>query len=1469
SLTTSNTLKNSNPKELSKNLNKIQSSNLSKESNSKIQDSIKLESIKDSNSIQSKQSKTTITKIGISIVASIVLSQSLVALPSGGKFTHGSGSITTTNGKVMNITGNNTNHIIAWGGGFNINKGESVNFLGNNKSYLNLDYTNKASQILGNLNGNGNNIYLVNPSGVLIGQNASINANKFIASTSALSELELNQFKANGTTNGASFSPVYKPNKGNVVNLGHIKANEGITLIGNTVDIRGGKLENKGGNSNTSIDNSIQITGDKVYIDMSAIDSGGKDIYATAFKEGYIQMQMNKYYENGYNFIGDSGKLQTNGKIFKKAITIGNMGNSKANVEEWFYFANALNTGVFDPNGGNPNFDFGGGYDEFRLVGDIDFSDVKNYANHTIVDSQGKTLIGSMIVGGGHFINGKNIATQLWANFDGNGHTLSNVTMKTDSTNRGYTGIFGWVNSGYFGNFNVNGVTIDAEGSVGGVIAHVENQTSISDIVVSDMNINVVNNGANRVAGFVASDGGGATYNNISLDKVTIKANGNYYSGGSIGGFAVGLYNAKSLNNISIKDIKIDVVNSTTSNSSHIEIGGFGDISGGTLSNIVLEGYIDIAVSSLPGSYGNMGIGGFTGDFGGSYHTTLDKIDLKNSNITIMVSDSTGTIAVGGFAGSIGSNSNLVNISNIALGNIESIKIANENGLNTSYAGGFAGYINGGQNGSIDVSNIALEDIGEIKITGGSANNANYAGGFVGYIGGRINNQNLGSVKISNVVVKNIGIIETAISGNTSTLSSMNNVYAGGFAGSINGIQNGSIYVSNIVLEDIGKIASSSFDKDPMYSLKVMAGGFAGYINNVTFSNITLSNIGEVVVDASIKNGNQVGHGTNRIFAGGFVGGIENSTIDSVVLNDISKISTNGVNNVRMNVTQHLNDIASGGFAGSINKSNIGNVVLNNIKEVVSTGKKESNAYINAYSGGFVGDSADSTFNNIYLYFNPDATIIANGTNLANVSVGKFYGNINNGIAFNNVHIYYNANPDSSLANPIKDVDSSNSVFYNQTINPTTPETNKINLYTYTDSTQGKETFNFALESANSSIFKDNPILWNQDSNGNYNYSFTDTTGANVTPPSIIPPSIDTDPSLPNIDLGNVVLEKDDFISLDTTIKEIIHEILNENYGINIALDKNGYISQETLDKLINISNTIDEILKGIESKESEATLDTKIHKLFELILVDSNPNTAELESLKQSLNFLRAFYDGDNGLKDDFTKWYSKDNSIDKYSYVKDSILKLKSFINGEGNYNGNGLINQISSINNNLKALESLKQRIKAAQKYYQEALEAKLPYETLEGIYNGMVKTINESYIQALGVLETLKGEDRDYLTRLYKEYSIKEDSGFDDIRGTFSFSGNDILSKINSIILEDKPALTPPTKEEVGDDPTKENNPNIPNNLQKIADLASKEAILILPAQEKQEAIVEDGRERGRLCIVSDNAKTNNPCMAITY
>ena len=102
SLNTLNTLKNSNPKELAKNLNKIQESKI-KESNldfnlqkdfkiakdSKITKKSKLQSLQKDSKIQPK----TISKIGISIIASVLLSQNLVAadiannaLPSGGKF---------------------------------------------------------------------------------------------------------------------------------------------------------------------------------------------------------------------------------------------------------------------------------------------------------------------------------------------------------------------------------------------------------------------------------------------------------------------------------------------------------------------------------------------------------------------------------------------------------------------------------------------------------------------------------------------------------------------------------------------------------------------------------------------------------------------------------------------------------------------------------------------------------------------------------------------------------------------------------------------------------------------------------------------------------------------------------------------------------------------------------------------------------------------------------------------------------------------------------------------------------------------------------------------------------------------------------------------------------------------------------------------------------------------------------------
>ncbi|PZT48765.1 hypothetical protein B6S12_01555, partial [Helicobacter valdiviensis] len=86
--------------------------------------------------IHSKRNHSFRKTLSISIVASILLSNQLVlakdiTLPSGGKFTNGSsGSISSCAGKsnCMNISGNNKNNVIAWGGGFNIGKGYEVHF---------------------------------------------------------------------------------------------------------------------------------------------------------------------------------------------------------------------------------------------------------------------------------------------------------------------------------------------------------------------------------------------------------------------------------------------------------------------------------------------------------------------------------------------------------------------------------------------------------------------------------------------------------------------------------------------------------------------------------------------------------------------------------------------------------------------------------------------------------------------------------------------------------------------------------------------------------------------------------------------------------------------------------------------------------------------------------------------------------------------------------------------------------------------------------------------------------------------------------------------------------------------------------------------------------------------------------------------------------------------------------------------
>ncbi|OEX70612.1 hypothetical protein AJO39_01220 [Campylobacter jejuni] len=169
-----------------------------------------------------------LNKLSLSLVVGSLLFTQSYALPSGGKFTHGTSGSISVSGGTMNISGSKTNSVIQWGGGFNIANGETVNFKGNGYNYLNIVYGSKSSHIDGTLEGGTNNIFLINPNGIVVGKDGSINANRVFLSASSIGDKEMQEFASSGNIAGYEYkkgvSPVIKPNMGNIINTGYIKS---------------------------------------------------------------------------------------------------------------------------------------------------------------------------------------------------------------------------------------------------------------------------------------------------------------------------------------------------------------------------------------------------------------------------------------------------------------------------------------------------------------------------------------------------------------------------------------------------------------------------------------------------------------------------------------------------------------------------------------------------------------------------------------------------------------------------------------------------------------------------------------------------------------------------------------------------------------------------------------------------------------------------------------------------------------------------------------------------------------------------------------------------------------------------------------------------------------------------------------------------------------------------------------------
>lgn len=166
----------------------------------------------------------------LALAVSLVAASQVYAVGTG-TISSGTGSI-AKQGNVTNVNQTSDKLIVNWND-MNVGAGETLNFNQQSKTaaVLNRVQSGNSTQILGALNAQGR-VFVVNPNGVLIGSNATVNVGSLVASTLDISDAD---FKSgNYVFSGTG--------KGKVTNQGTINATENVALISGADVINTGRI---------------------------------------------------------------------------------------------------------------------------------------------------------------------------------------------------------------------------------------------------------------------------------------------------------------------------------------------------------------------------------------------------------------------------------------------------------------------------------------------------------------------------------------------------------------------------------------------------------------------------------------------------------------------------------------------------------------------------------------------------------------------------------------------------------------------------------------------------------------------------------------------------------------------------------------------------------------------------------------------------------------------------------------------------------------------------------------------------------------------------------------------------------------------------------------------------------------------------------------------------------------------------
>ena len=284
--------------------------------------------------------------------------------------------------------------------------------------------------------------------------------------------------------------------------------------------------------------------------------------------------------------------------------------------------------------------------------------------------------------------------------FDGNGHTISNLTVGecayasfagvlygtlknvtfdgatvTGGTNKagvaaGYVGTSGNLYACSLTGVTVKNSSVSSSNSVGGVVAQVAVVTTISDCHI--LNSTVTGGSTNNVGGFMAyPDATGARIENCTVTGVTVNSpNAIQY----VGGFTGNINKAAVIENCTVKDV---VINAPSSK----RVGGFVGQGGRHEGSVITKCVVENATIS-----GGQNSGGFVGV---DYHPNISKCAVIGGTLTA------NNTQVGGFAGYPEGNATLKCVI------VDSYSTINVVGGSRANVGGFIGIAKG----LIDVKN--------------------------------------------------------------------------------------------------------------------------------------------------------------------------------------------------------------------------------------------------------------------------------------------------------------------------------------------------------------------------------------------------------------------------------------------------------------------------------------------------------------------------------------------------------------------------------------------------------------------------------------------------------------------------------------------------------------------------------------------------------------------------------------------